>query len=945
MLHRLPALSGADDTDARNSAEFPSDTGENFLAFQPMSSLRFVRPVFAAVALACSAPVYPAPLSASEPEVPDLDYYFPGGADHDPEAPTPQSVLGWPFAAWHLHHHELVAYLHALADWSDRIAVIDYARSHGRRPLFALAITSPANQTKLEEIRLAHLARLEAAASDGAEGGDGAETKDVEAASADPLVLWMGYGVHGNEPSASQAGVLLAYHLAASRDAEVAEFLENAVVLLDPCLNPDGMERFASWTNAHRGRIPSVHRSDREHREAWPSGRSNYYWFDLNRDWLPAVHPESQGRLRLYGQWMPHVVTDYHEMGNVNRTYFFQPGIPEMVHPLTPEENQKLTGLIARRHSKALDAIGSLYYSRESFDDFYIGKGSTYPDLCGSVGILFEQASSRGFHQDTEHGRLTFPFTIRNQVATSLSTLAAAAELRSELSAHLVGFQREGVERGAASPVQAHLLSAPGDPQRLHAFRQLLDRHGIRHAALREPLAAGGHRFTPANSLVVPARQARQPLLTAMLETRTEFVSPIFYDVSAWHLPSAFGLIQADLPDMPDAEPVEAGDVVPPIGRLDAPESPVAYLLPWEPLSAPAALWRLCEEGVRTWVAQRPIATGEEDGKARWPHGTLVVPVSVQEKQGPGDLRRLMEEIAAEHGIRVRGVGTGLGIGGIDLGSPSLAPVPAPRVLLLVGSGVSSAVAGDIWHHFDQVWGAPLTMAEPSQVNGSLLAGFTTLLLADATFSGLPAAARSAIESWVSRGGCLVAIGSSVSSLASQKWVGADLVKADFGEEKTKDGKAVEKAPARPDAMPYDEVAQRSAQRRLNGIVVHAWFDATHPLAYGYSKHGPHIALIRSGTTFLKPSAGSLADPLRYTDDPLVSGFAAPENVEALKSSVPVLVKASGSGRVVFLSENPVFRGHWHGSSKLLANAIFFGPIVSPSGGGEEDDDDHDDHD
>jgi hypothetical protein len=891
--------------------------------YQPLLAL-----VLSATCLAKSVPAAP---GTSGPEVPGLDYYFPAEADHDPAAPTPEGVLGWPFGAWHLHHHELVSYLGALAAWSDRVTVNEYARSHGRRPLLSLAITSPANQARLEEIRLAHLARVDAAAA-------GEEAKDDEGA---PLVLWMGYGVHGNEPSAPQAAVLLAYHLAASRDPQVTELLESAVVLLDPCLNPDGMERFATWSNDHRGRLPSPHRADREHREGWPSGRSNYYWFDLNRDWLPAVHPESQGRLRLFHRWLPHVVTDYHEMGNVNRTYFFQPGIPEMVHPLTPANNQTLTARIAEHHAKALDRLGSLYYTRESFDDFYIGKGSTYPDLCGSVGILFEQASSRGFHQDTEHGRLDFPFTIRNQITTSISTLGAAMALRGELSEHLLQFHREAIEQAEASATQAHLLAAPGDPQRLHAFRELLDLHGIRHAVLSEPLSANGHRFSPANSLVIPARQPRYHLLTAMVEKRTQFASPIFYDVSAWHLPSAYGLIHAELADLPPSETKAPGEVLAPTGRLVGPAEAVAYLVPWEPLAAPAALWRLCEEGVRTWVARRPLATGPEDGRTIWQHGTLVVPVGVQKDLGPAKLRRLMREIASEHGLRVRAVDTGLGEGGIDLGSPSLSPVRPPRALLLVGPGVASGPAGDVWHHFDQVWRAPLTMVEPAQLSPSLLADFTTLILPDASFSGLPAGARTAIESWVSRGGCLVAIGSTVPGLATQKWVGATLAKADFAEAEgagADSAKAKEAKPAaiRPDAAPYDKAEERHAERNLRGAVVRAWFDATHPLAYGYGKHGPHLALLRGGPTFLKPSPNPALDPLRYTDEPLVSGHVADPNLEALRGSVAAQVRISGSGRIVLLPDNPIFRGHWHGSAKLLANAIFFAPLVTaPSGGSD----------
>lgn len=928
------------------------------------------------------------------PEVPDWPSYLPEGMDYDPEAPVPEDLLGWRYGQWHLHHHELVGYFEALAAWSDRVTLVEYARSHGRRPLLLAVVTSTANHERLDELRSAHIERVLGAweqesqrlqtGADSADpadpsdpGENGADDADQEAADEDarepgaaddpdaPLVVWMGYGVHGDEPSASQAAPLLAYHLAAARAGDIDRLLERTVVLIDPCLNPDGMERFAAWTNFHRGRHPSPHRRDQEHMQAFPGGRTNYYWFDLNRDWLPAVHPESRGRLRLFHQWLPHVLTDYHEMGNVNRTYFFQPGIPDMVHPLTPPLNQRLTMDIARHHAAALDELGAPYYTGESFDDFYIGKGSTYPDLNGSIGILFEQASSRGFHQDTEHGRLTFPITIRNQVATSLSTLRAADELRAELAGAQLAHHREAAQRAADGPVAAHLVSAPDDRGRLAAFAELLDLHGIRHARLGEPVRIGDQRFRPGSSLVIPADQPRHHLLTAMMEIRTEFESNVFYDVSAWHMPSAFGLWHAELPTMPALadEPVTA-----PRGRVAGPREPVAYLLPWTPQGAPGALARLGREEVRSWVAQRPIVTAGADGGETWPHGTIVVPVAVQEDISPGALRRLMRELADEHALRIRAVSTSLGDGGIDLGSPSLAPVPAPEVLLVVGPGTSALATGTVWHHFDQVWQAPLTMVEASRVNPRLLRDFNTLILADTSFRGLPSAARSAVEGWVRQGGCLIAIGTTVPSLAAEEWVGVETRRAAFDETDDDEDEpppatgdlAGDDDPAQDDAAadnnaagdaeddadtevahpadtPYDGAAERRALRAVGGVVVRAWFDATHPLAYGYSDHGRDLALLRQGTTFLERSPNSLRNPLVYAADPLVAGSIAEPNLAALRGSTPVQVRPVDSGRVILMTDNPVFRGHWHGSARLLANAVFFGRLVSSASSGEAD--------
>jgi hypothetical protein len=298
-------------------------------------------------------------------EVPGLDYYLPAAADYDPAIPTPEKALGFQIGDWHLHHHELVDYLKQLASHSDRVTLTEYARSHGRRPLIYLTITTPTNHAQIDTLRQAHLDRVLH------------PEKETDLTTA-PLIVWMGYGIHGNEPSATNASVLLAYHLAAARHPDTLTMLENTIVLLEPCLNPDGFERFADWTNSHRGQFPSAHRADREHQEGWPSGRSNYYWFDLNRDWLPAVHPESQGRLQVFHHWQPNIVTDYHEMGNVNRSYFFQPGIPG--HGTPPDAgplNQRADAEKSPRHhaAKRSTSMGTLYYTGETLRRFLHRQG------------------------------------------------------------------------------------------------------------------------------------------------------------------------------------------------------------------------------------------------------------------------------------------------------------------------------------------------------------------------------------------------------------------------------------------------------------------------------------------------------------------------------------------------------------------------------------------
>ena len=328
-------------------------------------------------------------------------------------------MLGYQPGEWHVGHDQMLYYMRTLAQSSDRATINEYAKSYEGRPLINLIFTSPENHAKLDQIKAEHLALT-----------DPSQSADISTDEM-PIVIWLGYSVHGNEASSLNATLLTAYHLASAQGETVDDLLENAVIIIDPCLNPDGSNRFASWVNSHKSYTINPDPNGREFSEAWPRGRTNHYWFDLNRDWLPLAHPESKGRIALFHEWKPNILTDHHEMGT-NATFFFQPGIPSRKFPWTPEKNVDLTHKMAAFHSKYLDDIGTLYYSEESYDDFYIGKGSAYPDQNGGVAILFEQASSRGHAQENDFGVLTFPMTIKNQFTVSLSTMASGIAHRKE---------------------------------------------------------------------------------------------------------------------------------------------------------------------------------------------------------------------------------------------------------------------------------------------------------------------------------------------------------------------------------------------------------------------------------------------------------------------------------------------------------------------------------
>ena len=494
----------------------------------------------------------------------DLTYYLPD-IKYDASVPTPKAFFGHQIGEWHLSHDKLVHYMQALAKASPRVTLAEYARSYEERPLLYLTITSTDNHARLEDIRQAHIALSKPNAS-------------AKLAEGQPVVLYQGFSIHGNEASGGNAAPLVAYYLAAGQSEEVQRTLDEAVILLDPCFNPDGFHRFSTWANMHKNEALTSDPQDREYHETWPGGRTNHYWFDLNRDWLLVQHPESQGRIRLFHDWKPNVLTDHHEMGS-NATFFFMPGIPSRTNPITPPLNQELTGRIGNFHAEALDEIGSLYYTKESYDDFYYGKGSTYPDANGCIGILFEQASSRGHVQETENGQLTFPFTIRNQVRTALSTQKAGLSLRPELLEYQRNFYREALEQARKDRRKGYVFGEPADSVRLAAFVELLRRHDIEIYELNETVEADGQRFEPGSAYVVPTEQTQYRLIRGMFETMTTFPDSVFYDVSSWTLPLAFGLPYAELRSG-QFKPQLLGDAVRGLGSAPSYPCPATATMP-----------------------------------------------------------------------------------------------------------------------------------------------------------------------------------------------------------------------------------------------------------------------------------------------------------------------------------------------------------------------------
>ncbi len=819
----------------------------------------------------------------------DLSYYLPKGISYDENIPKPSEIIGHEVGEWHVTHDKLMYYMQTLATVSDRITLENRGTTFEGRPILLLTITAQKNHGNLEQIRQDHLALSE---KNG--GNSGLETM--------PIVVYQGFSIHGNEPSGANAGLAYAYYLAAAQGPEIDALLENVVILMDPSFNPDGLQRFAYWANTNKSIHLNSDNNEREYHEVWPGGRTNHYWFDMNRDWLPVQLPESRARLKTFHKWLPNILTDHHEMGT-NSTFFFQPGEPTRVHPLTPQLNQELTAEIGTYHATAFDNIGSLYYSEEDYDDYYYGKGSTFPDINGSIGILFEQASSRGHIQESENGLLTFPFTIRNQFTAALSTLEAARNMRTKLLAYQRDFYKEARIDSQKSKTKSIVFGDSKDAAKTWHLAEILDRQHIQFNELAGDSVINGKTFAKGYSYVVPMDQKNYKLIQAMFEKRTTFTDSLFYDISAWTFPLAFNVDYAEIPSVANAGEA-ISDLKPLTGSITG-ASAYAYLFEWHEYYTPKALDRILNKGIRAKVAKSPFIL---DGRT-YDYGTVMIPVQNQDMAG-GELHKFLQEVAKECYLDIVSVGTG-STNGIDLGSSDFDPLIKQKVALIVGTGIQASDAGEIWHLFDTRYDMKITKIDTEYFKNTDISSYTDIIIPNTRgSSALDKKDAEKLGAWVKSGGSLIGY-TGVANWADKN----EIVKLKF----KKDSLVARN-------ISYEQRQDFLGAQETGGAIFEAKLDRSHPINFGYKNE--RLALFRNSNVYLEPDNNSYNNPIQYTDNPLLSGYISEENAQLIKNSIPFTARRVGKGRVILFTDNTNFRAFWYGTNKLLMNAIFFGHMM-----------------
>lgn len=794
-------------------------------------------------------------------------------------------------------HHQLTDYFEYLAANAPTTMRLEkYGATNEDRPLQIAIFSSPENIARLEQIRLNNL-RLTGLA-------DG--KPDLTAPVA---VIWLSMSVHGNEPSGSECSPILAYRLAAQTDPDIQEWLKNTVIIVDPSLNPDGYDRYTHWYRMASNFLKNPNPDSREHREPWPGGRPNHYYYDLNRDWAWATQVESQQRLVVYQKWMPHVHADLHEQ-YVNNPYYFAPAAEPMHNYITPWQRDFQTQ-IGENHARYFDKNGWLYFTKETFDLLYPSYGDTYPMFSGAIGMTYEQAghSTAGRAIITGIGdTLTLHDRIEHHLTTSLSTI----EMGSKNAAKIVENFRDYYTRSASQPpgqYKAFVVRETNDPNKINALCRFLDRHQIRYGRVGAGLSgvrafdyASGKEMSVSinpNDLVISAFQPKSVLVQVLFEPEPHLSDSLTYDITAWALPFANGLDAYALKERVESkksyQPYQAPEV-----KLAA--SPYAWCIHRRSLAEAIFLSEILQKGVRVRTATKSFAMTDQ----QFLPGAFVINRG-DNRLIANELDGIVKDAAAKANVPLHPVFTGFAGKGNDLGSDAFMPIDRPQVALAYGDDVDENSFGHTWFFFEREIGYPVSPVPLDKIHRVDMDEFTTLIFPNGSYS-LSDSQLKTIQDWVKRGGRLIAFDGGAKAFAGKE--GFDLK---IKEEPKKDTTAAPK--------PYRSNERDNISDQLPGAVVKTKVDNSHPLAFGLPGDS-YFSLKTSADAYQMPEKATV--PIYLEDAYQSYGFIGSRVKPRLKKTPIVAAQRMGEGRVVYFVDNPLFRSFWEQGKMLFANAVFF---------------------
>lgn len=815
---------------------------------------------------------------------------------------TPEEFLGYELGDRFTRHHEMVSYYKHVAATTPHFQLIEYGKTNELRPLIALVLSSKENMQKIEELRINNLRRTGLV--------DGNVTNDGTA------VVWLSYNVHGNEASSLDASMKTVYDLADATNARTQEWLKNTVVIMDPCINPDGRERYVNNYYETSNVIPNPDGDSKEHHEPWPGGRANHYLFDLNRDWAWQTQVESQQRIKLYNQWMPHVHVDFHEQG-YNSEYYFAPAA-EPFHLAITSWQREFQTTIGKNHATYFDKEGWLYYTREIFDLFYPSYGDTYPTFNGAIGMTYEQAGHgfAGLQIETADGdTLKLKDRLTHHYTTGLSTI----EITSKNAQRVTDEFKKYFTNKEKSTYQSYVIKGTNNQDKINRLLKWLDGQNIRYGNASATKSGRGFDYRnnktgtfqiESNDIILSTDQPKSKLLTILFEPKSTLPDSLTYDITAWAMPYVYDLEAYASTDLVGQKKYN-NPIQPNVIKTD--KTPYAYVVEYQSLEDLKFLTAVLQKGIKTRIAEK---TFRIDGKD-YEMGSILI-TRKNNMHYKGDLNSDLIKLAREHKRTLTPVYTGFMNKGADFGSSSYYQVEAPKVALLGGPQTSSLAFGELWHYFEKEINYPINVIYTDYFKRIDLNSYDVLIIPSGKYHLFNEAVLKRISAWVSSGGNLIVMGGGLKSFADKGVFSLMKYATDGGK---KEAEKKNKKKKEQDVLNrYGDEERNSISGFISGGIYKTTLDNSHPLGYGYPSH--YFTLKNGASHYSYLADGGNVAVIKDVSTH-VGGFVGAEAKDKIEESLVFGVEEKGDGNVIYMIDNPLYRDFWENGKLLFGNAVF----------------------
>lgn len=806
------------------------------------------------------------------------------GSTFSQEIQSPSEFLGYEIGSRFTRHHKVIDYFKYVSNLLSNVKLEKYGETNEFRPLYVTYISSQENIDNLENIRKSNLSQA----------GILAENTDNKKA-----IVWLSYNVHGNEASSTEAAMLTLYELVTTKKA----WLENTIVIMDPCINPDGRDRYVNWFNQVKNTPYNVTQNAKEHHEPWPGGRPNHYLFDLNRDWAWLTQVESQQRIKLYNTWLPHIHVDFHEQG-INSPYYFAPAAEPFHEDITNWQRSFQTQ-IGKNHAKYFDKEGWLYFTKESFDLLYPSYGDTYPTFMGAIGMTYEQAGHgrAGLGINTDEGEvLTLKDRATHHMTTGLSTVEISSKNAEKLNTEFKKFfenkdfkYKSYVLKNENNDKTQRLINLLKKHEIAYEFANSGKVKGFNYSSQKEETAS-----VSSNDLVIHTNQPKGKMVKVLFEPQTKIVDSLTYDSTAWSLPFAHGFNAIASKNKVSSSKKEFNNSV----SNTINKSAYAYISKWNSIDDATFLAQLLKANIKVRFSEKPFSI---EGK-NYERGSLIVLRHDNESNTNFDTN--VVAIANQQKRNITAVASGFVDSGKDFGSYYVKPIHKQKVALLSGDGTSSLSFGQIWHYFETQLKYPVTILDSDYFSKVDFSDFDVIILPDGYYSRvLNKETLGKLKKWVKSGGTLIALKNALSSFADQEGFA---LKA----KKTKKSETLETA----NLTPFEDLEREGANDIIIGAIFNSKVDTTHPLAFGYENRYFSLKSSSKSYQYLK-DGGNVA---YFTDEAKnVNGFAGKNALKNVPESLLFGEDQIGRGSVIYMVDNPLFRAFWENGKLFFANAVF----------------------